>query len=802
MKDLTNNTALPIIAIPNTVLMPGKSITLKVNSAIGKHITNKMENENFYGVALAIREEYEGGDFSREDFYTVGTLVKLEESKKIKDGYNITLEVIERVEVEDFVLEDNNFKAIYNTIPDIEDLDKQNQKEIMQYMRNLISEISKNFRGSETYVEYVNSIEDIQGIIAYVFPFMNLSFSEKQAFLEIRSLRKKSLRFLDILIEQKETIQFQMELAQKFNDKVNKSYRENMLRQQLKAIQEELNEGSEDNVKNKNKKNYREKIEAANMPEEVKEIALSELEKFERQGPNSSEANVIQTYLDLLVSLPWEKNKVKDIDIEKAREILNSKHYGLDKVKDRIIQHLSILKLKENKQGSILLLVGPPGTGKTSLGKSIAEALGRKYVRISLGGIRDEAEIRGHRRTYIGALPGRIIQGMKKAGEKNPVFILDEIDKMMVSNSGDPASALLEVLDPEQNNTFADHYLEVPYDLSDVFFIATANSLRSIPGPLRDRMEIIDISSYTSKEKFYIAKDHLLPAVLEENGLNSSQLQVDDEAMKAIIDNYTREAGVRSLKRQLSSVARVSAEKIVLNKVELPHIIKEDMLFDVLGHEIARYDKVNQKNAPGVVTGLAWTPVGGDILFIEGVFMPGNGQLMLTGQLGDVMKESARISQSLIRSRFALNLKYLELNKNDLHIHVPAGAIPKDGPSAGVALFTTIASLITGIEVDPKLAMTGEISLRGAVLPVGGIKEKVIAAHRSGIKRVILPKDNEMDIKDVPQEVREDLEFILVETIEEVIKETIGIELPKVAMLQIAATEEKNNENLKLINVD
>ena len=460
------------------------------------------------------------------------------------------------------------------------------------------------------------------------------------------------------------------------------------------------------------------------------------------------------------------------------------------------------MKLKENKQGSILLLVGPPGTGKTSLGKSIAEALGRKYVRISLGGIRDEAEIRGHRRTYIGALPGRIIQGMKKAGEKNPVFILDEIDKMMVSNSGDPASALLEVLDPEQNNTFADHYLEVPYDLSDVFFIATANSLRSIPGPLRDRMEIIDISSYTSKEKFYIAKDHLLPAVLEENGLNSSQLQVDDEAMKAIIDNYTREAGVRSLKRPLSSVARVSAEKIVLNKVELPHIIKEDMLFDVLGHEIARYDKVNQKNAPGVVTGLAWTPVGGDILFIEGVFMPGNGQLMLTGQLGDVMKESARISQSLIRSRFALNLKYLELNKNDLHIHVPAGAIPKDGPSAGVALFTTIASLITGIEVDPKLAMTGEISLRGAVLPVGGIKEKVIAAHRSGIKRVILPKDNEMDIKDVPQEVREDLEFILVETIEEVIKETIGIELPKVAMLQIAATEEKNNENLKLINVD
>ncbi|MDF2504314.1 endopeptidase La, partial [Clostridium sp.] len=591
------------------------------------------------------------------------------------------------------------------------------------------------------------------------------------------------LRFLDILIDQKESIKFQMEMAAKFNNKVNKNYRESMLRQQLKAIQEELNE-SEGNIA-KNKKDYKSLIEAANMPEDVKEIALDELSKLERQGPNSSETNVIANYLDLLTSLPWGESQIRDIDIEAARNLLNKQHYGLEKVKDRIIQHLTVMKLKKNKQGSILLLVGPPGTGKTSLGKSIAEALQRKYVRISLGGVRDEAEIRGHRRTYIGALPGRIIQGMKRAGEKNPVFILDEIDKLMSSASGDPASALLEVLDPEQNNTFSDHYLEVPYDLSDVFFIATANSLISIPEPLRDRMEIIDISSYTSREKFHITKEHLWASVIEEHGLSDDQLQIEDEALKAIIEKYTREAGVRGLKRQLAAVARVVSEKIVLGKVDLPYVIKDNMLFDILGHEITQYDKAGKNNAPGVVTGLAWTPVGGAILFIEGALMPGSGQLILTGQLGDVMKESAKISQSLIRSRLALSLKYIEFNKNDLHIHVPAGSIPKDGPSAGVALFTTIASLVTGRKVDPKLAMTGEISLRGAVLPVGGIKEKVLAAHRAGIKRVILPKDNEKDLMDIPKDVQDELQFILVETIEDVIKETIGIELPKPEILEM-----------------
>lgn len=787
MKEWNVNKELSVAVIPNTVLLQGKNITIKTSKEIGNQFYNRIAQDGFYGIALALKEKGNGNSYREDNFYHVGTLIKVEDRKISKDGYEFTIDVVERAEVEEFIPDGENYKVTYKLIPDIIDLDEKNQIEMMNYIKTLVSEISENFRGSETYVEYINKLDNITNIIAYVFPFMNLSYEEKQEFMEIRSLKKKSLRFLDILIDQKESIKFQMELAAKFNDKVNKNYRENMLRQQLKAIQEELNESEGNGAKNKNKKDYKTLIEEANMPEDVREMALDELNKLERQGPNSSEGNVIENYLDLLTSIPWKKSEAKDIDIEVARKILNERHYGLDKVKDRIIQHLVVMKLKQNKQGSILLLVGPPGVGKTSLGKSIAEALQRKYVRISLGGIRDEAEIRGHRRTYIGALPGRIIQGMKRAGEKNPVFILDEIDKMMASVSGDPASALLEVLDPEQNNTFSDHYLEVPYDLSDVFFIATANSLRDIPGPLLDRMEIIDINSYTGQEKFHITKEHLWSEVLQAHGLNDNQLQIEDEALKSIIDKYTREAGVRGLKRQLAAVARAVSEKIVLAKVDLPYVVKADMLFDILGHEIADHDKVGENNPPGVVTGLAWTPVGGEILFIEGVLMPGNGQLILTGQLGDVMRESAKISQSLIRSRLAFSLKNVEFDKNDLHLHVPAGAIPKDGPSAGVALFTTIASLVTGHKVDPKLAMTGEISLRGAVLPVGGIKEKVLAAHRAGIKRVILPKGNEKDLMDIPEDIRNELQFILAETIEDVIKETIGIELPKPAILDMTA---------------
>ncbi|MBP1946062.1 endopeptidase La [Methanobacterium petrolearium] len=781
MNQINANEELPLLVLPDMVLLHETSMNLKISRKRGREIHDRVKDHNYFGIAVAAKEGSPARFYSKSDLYKVGTLVKIENAVEMKDFYHLKVEIIERAEIEEFIKDGLNYQVKYKLIPDLMDLDQENQEEILKHVRYLVSEISENFKESKAYSDQIKQMTDLGKVIASIFPYMRLALEEKQDFLQTRSLKEKSLKFLDILIQQKESIQFQMEMAAKLNEEMNKKHRENILKEQLKVLQDELHESE-----GKGRKDYRELIEESNMPEDVREIALDEVNKLERQGPNSSEENVIRNYLDLLVALPWDESQIKDIDIEAARKILNDEHYGLDKVKDRIIQHLTVMKLKQNQQGSILLLVGPPGTGKTSLGKSIAEALERKYVRISLGGVKDESEIRGHRRTYVGALPGRIIQGMKRAGEKNPVFILDEVDKLMASYSGDPASALLEVLDPEQNNTFSDHYLEVPYDLSDVFFIATANSLKGIPGPLRDRMEIIEIGSYTSHEKFHIAKKHLIDEVLEDNGLDETQIVFEDEAVKSIIEKYTREAGVRSLKRQLATVARVASEKIVLGKVDLPYTIKEDMLYDILGHELIQINQAGKNNPPGVVTGLAWTPVGGDILFIEGAFMPGTGKLMLTGQLGDVMKESAKISQSLIRSRLAFSLKKVEFDKKDLHIHVPSGAIPKDGPSAGVALLTTIASLVTGREVDPKLAMTGEISLRGALLPVGGIKEKVLAAHRAGINRVILPKENLKDLDDVPDDVKAEIEFIPVETVEDVIKETIGIELPKPLMMDMS----------------
>jgi len=776
MKDNHIKDELAIIAMSGHVLFKGIKRAIKIKKSLGEKIYSRIKQDDNYAIVLLLKDGCSFDNYQEKDLYTVGSLVKIEKIVDSKITYDINVEVLDRVDVKNVLNEQDYYLGQYEMAPDIEDLNKSTEKQMLEYVTALTTEISGKFIGGESYIQHIQRMKDLEKLISYLMQFMNVSAAEKQELLEIRSKKKKSLKFLDILIEQKENIEFQMEINAKLSGEVNKQYRKKMLREQLKAIQEELDEGKQAGSK---KKDYLKLINESKMPEDVKEISREEHEKLQNQNPNSAETNVIRNYLDLLTSLPWGKSNIKEVDIKEAKNILEKDHYGLDKVKERIIQHLTVMKLKNNQQGSILLLVGPPGTGKTSLGKSIAKALKREYVRISLGGVRDEAEIRGHRRTYVGALPGRIINGIKKAGTNNPVFILDEVDKLLASNQGDPASALLEVLDPEQNNSFSDHYLEVPYDLSNVFFIGTANSLNDIPGPLRDRMEIIQINSYTTTEKFHIAKNHLIDEVLKCHGLKHEHLKIEDETLRAIIDKYTREAGVRGIKKQLSGIARHATEKIVVDEVELPYIVNEQMLFDILGPEISTYDKVKKSNPPGVVTGLAWTPVGGDILFIESAFMPGKGELMLTGQLGDVMKESAKISQSLIRSRLVLRFKDIDFDKHDLHIHVPQGSIPKDGPSAGVTIFTSMASLFTGIPVDSKTAMTGEISLRGVVLPVGGIKEKVIAAHRSGIKKILLPLKNNKDLCDVPDEVKKDIQFIFIETIEELIHEILGIKLPK-----------------------
>jgi ATP-dependent Lon protease len=765
------NTEKMIIPISNSMVLPGISQLIKLNRLSEEEVEH-LENRNEIYIALPLKENYNQELLQEDDFYQVGTLFEVIDIEKIETGYQMNIKTLERVEINEISINENIIFGKYEIVNDIIDLHQEAQLEMLAFIKKEIHDIGVYFKGTEPFMKVIDDIEELNKIIGYLAQFMRISREDKYELLQIRSLKERSLRFVDHLLKHKEGVKFQIEMQERLSEKANKNYRESLLREQLKAIQEELKEEPKNN-----KKDYRKKIEEANMPKEVEEVALEELAKLESQSPSSSDYNVIRNYLNLLVELPWKNEEEKTIDIETARTILDSQHYGLEKVKERILQHLAVMKLKNNKKGSIILLVGPPGTGKTSLGKSIAEALDRKYIRLSLGGIRDEAEIRGHRRTYVGAMPGRIIQSIKKAGVKNPVMILDEVDKLMSSYNGDPSAALLEVLDPEQNDTFTDHYLDLPYDLSGVFFIATANSLDKIPRPLLDRMEIIQISSYTTNEKFHIGKNHLISEILEEHGIDKEQLNIEDETLQKIISDYTLEAGVRGLKKQISTIARVISEKIVSNKIQLPYVIKENMLEDILGRQVSRHDKVKEHNPIGVVTGLAWTPVGGEILFIEATEMFGNGQVILTGKLGEVMKESARISLSLLKSRLPANS--FNFKERDLHIHVPSGAVPKDGPSAGIALFTALASLITGVQVDSKLAMTGEITLRGAVLPIGGLKEKLIAAQRAGVKKALIPQDNVVDLKDIPEEVLRELTIVAVDTIEDVIREAFGISLPK-----------------------
>ncbi len=766
---------IPVLPLKNTVLYPGVAQALRVGREKSIRALQKAFENNNWIITLTQRDPQRKIE-SIEDLYSVGVLCKIESVRgNPEQGYNVVIRGHERVRIITSSEQAGFFEAISDHLEDVSDLEDSTRKALLESLKLLSMSVLKLIPADTREVEeLLHSIEDLTYLTYLAAANADLDLKEKQVLLEQLSLKERVMHLLTLLQTFKDNLEVQADIRQKLASKIGQSQRENILREQIRTIREELGEGDDESQVD----NYHKKIDEAQMPEEAKKLAEQQVKRLEDINSASPEHHIIRSHLDLMVSLPWSKSAEElPINLDQARQILDSDHFGLDQVKKRIIQHLAVMKMKRNQKGSILVLVGPPGVGKTSLGQSIARALGRKYVRVSVGGVRDDAEIRGHRRTYIGALPGRVISGIKKAGENDPVFVLDEIDKLTKAFNGDPASALLEVLDPEQNNSFLDHYLDTGFDLSKVFFICTANSLETIPGPLLDRMEVIEVSGYTLAEKFHIAKNHLIPKQLKEHGLSEQQLQISEEALHKMISHYTREAGVRELQRKIAAVCRAATERVVRAEGEKV-IIKLIDLEEILGQEKFYHDVAEEKMQPGVTTGLAWTPVGGDILFVETALMPGTGHLIITGQLGEVMKESAQIALTLLKARLPFEGPLIDFSKHDVHVHVPAGAIPKDGPSAGVTLLTSMASLFTKRSVSPNLAMTGEITLRGAVTPVGGVKEKVIAAHRAGVKEIILSEKNRKDLKEIPEDVKNEIKFHFVEHVNEVLKVALNFDAP------------------------
>nr|BFD59767.1 endopeptidase La [Bdellovibrio sp. CKG001] len=767
---------VPVIPLKNSVLFPDISMPLRIGREKSISALQKALRDNHW-VILLTQKDPNASVSGIEDLYQVGTLAKVESFRMDADGsYNIFVKAHQRVRVVQSQESDGHLQVQTEALEDTSRLDKKTEEALLASLRQLSDDLLDLLPGNTRQIrEMIAEIEDLSTLVNMCAAYADISLTDKQEVLEITSLKDRALKLLDRLQELKERLKIQRGIRDKLQESFQQNQKESILREQMRVIREELGDNEGEDLFAK----FKEKIEKSGMPQEAMDLARNQLKRLETSNSASPEYQMIRTHLELMTSLPWNQSSAQqEIDLEAAERILNEDHYGLDKIKKRILQHLAVMKLRKSHQGSILLFIGPPGVGKTSLGKSIARALGKKYVRVALGGVRDDAEIRGHRRTYIGALPGRIISAIKKAGENDPVFILDEIDKLTRGFGGDPASAMLEVLDPEQNNSFQDHYLDTPFDLSKVFFIATANSLEGIPLPLLDRMEVIDLSGYTIDEKRQIARNHLWPKQLVEHGLSEGQLRITDEALTKLLTHYTREAGVRDLQRKIATICKHMSLKIV-QAAALPLMVEEKDLEEIFGAERFSADMIGSLLPPGVVTGLAWTPVGGDILFIESAQMPGQGQLLLTGQLGEVMQESAKIALSLLKSRLPILNPLLDFSKKDIHVHVPAGAIPKDGPSAGVTMLTSIASLLLNKPVDPKLAMTGEISLRGSVMPVGGIKEKVIAAHRAGVQEVLLCRRNEKDLKEIPEDIRKDLRFHFVEDVNEVLKITLGVDLPR-----------------------
>ncbi len=710
-----------------------------------------------------------------EDMYHIGTLAKVKQMLKLPNGtIRVLVEGLERAEIKRFLDQKDYFEIEMAVLNEEEN---GNDSEEQALMRNVIEQFEQYVNISKKVSnETLQSVQDIAepGRLAdIVSSHLPLKVSEKQTLLETVNVRDRLMRILEILNNEKEVLGLEQKIGQRVKKSMEKTQKEYYLREQMKAIQKELGdkEGKTGEVEE-----LREKIEEATMPENVEEKAYKELDRYEKMPSTSAESSVIRNYIEWLTQLPWTEETTDRLDINNAQEILDEDHYGLDKVKERVLEYLAVQELTQSLKGPILCLSGPPGVGKTSLARSVARALERKFVRISLGGVRDEAEIRGHRRTYVGAMPGRIIQGMKKAGSINPVFLLDEIDKMASDFRGDPSSAMLEVLDPEQNNAFSDHYIEETYDLSKVMFITTANNVSAIPEPLLDRMEFISIAGYTEIEKQGIAKGYLLPKQIKEHGLTKGKIQVKDDALLKLIRYYTREAGVRSLEREIATVCRKAAKKIVSGERKRV-IVTPNTIEEMLGKPKFRYGQAEEVDQIGAATGLAYTTGGGNTLSIEVSLAKGKGELTLTGKLGDVMKESAQAALSYIRSRVDdLKIEPDFYEKYDIHIHVPEGATPKDGPSAGITMATALISALTGRKVKREVGMTGEITLRGRVLPIGGLKEKSMSAHRAGLKKVIIPKENEKDLEDIPESVREDLTYITVSHLDEVLKHALGEE--------------------------
>ncbi|HEV7918042.1 MAG TPA: endopeptidase La [Solirubrobacterales bacterium] len=761
---------LPVLPLRDTVTFPDTLTPL----AIGQERSIQLVNDALAGnrmIAMVASKDPENENPGPDQLYRIGVVGTIARMMKMPDGtLRILVQGSQRVHLVDFTQIDPYLAARVIELPDI--IEHSTELEaLVRSVQASFNQIVENvpYLPEELMVAVAN-VDDPSALVHVIAGSLRLKTEEKQELLEEADVSKRLRKLAQFLAREADVIAMGSKIQSQVQEEVDRSQREFFLRQQLKAIQDELGESDPDAAE---ARELRDQIEQAELPEDVRKAAERELDRLERLPAAAAEYGVIRTYLEWIISLPWSEHTKDNLDLKHARGVLDDDHYDIDKVKDRLIEFLAVRKLKPDARGSILCLVGPPGVGKTSLGRSVARAMGRQFERISVGGVRDEAEIRGHRRTYIGAMPGTIIRAMRDAGSNNPVLMIDEIDKMGSDFRGDPASAMLEVLDPEQNSSFRDHYLDLPFDLSNVMFIATANMMDPIPGALRDRMEVIQLSGYTEQDKLQIAKRYLVPRQIERNGLTPSKIAFADDALQEIISGYTREAGVRGLEREIGAVCRKVAREFAEGSRRSKRVVRKQQIPELLGPRKVRDDARRRADVPGVATGLAWTPVGGDVLFIEATAYPGKGALQITGQLGDVMRESAMAALSYIKghaTEIGADIPDDWFAKHDIHIHVPAGAVPKDGPSAGITMATALASLITGRCVRHDVAMTGEMTLTGQVLPIGGLKEKSLAAQQAEIKTVIAPKDNEVDVEEIPKALLRNVKFRFVETIDQVLE--------------------------------